>query len=413
MPRLEAVTAMTLFAVFRRFWPFAPIVFVLVPVFAFPQTDAAAASERVHAGESALEAQHLDEAAQEFRAALRFDPQNAEARAGLGTLDWMRGDCAAARTDLREALKAQPSNMEVESLLGICEKRLADTAADTHLETAFSQLKDSKVRIEVGVELGDLYYQRGDIDHALPVVRALVAMAPENIDILFFAQHVYQQMADETMNKLALIAPASARMQQLIAEHLVNAGDLKGAAEHYREALRIDPALPGAHFELAEAIVEAAPGDSDAQSQGRQELEAALRQDGESARLECELGRVAYLHGDFDVALAHYERAYAINPREIEAQMGVGRILLTENKPQQAVRYLNEAVAEDPLNAEAHYHDARALKALHRDADAQREMQAFQTVRHAQGKVRELYMQMNMRADARAGQLPADEGSEP
>jgi tetratricopeptide (TPR) repeat protein len=213
-----------------------------------------------------------------------------------------------------------------------------------------------------GVELGDLYYQRGDMDHALPVVRELVALnPPENSDILFFAQHVYQEMADETMNKLALLAPASARMQQVIAEHLVNAGDLKGAAEHYRQALHIDPLLPGAHFELAEAIVEAAPQDSAAQS-----LRAA-----KSSKPRCASTAKAHASNvnwaalpiarhQSDLALAHYERAYALNPKEVEAQMGISRILMTQDKPQQALRYLSEAVEQDPLNAEAHYRYARA-----------------------------------------------------
>jgi tetratricopeptide (TPR) repeat protein len=376
-------------------------------------TSASTAADHQRAGQSALAANHLDEAAAEFRTVVAVDPHNFEARASLGTIEWMRGDCASARSDLRDALQSKPKLAKLQGILGICEKRLGDPDAEAHLESAFAQLNDSKLRIEVGVELGDLYYQRGDIDHALPVVRSLVALAPENIDILFFAQHLYQQMADETMNKLALLAPASARMQQIIAEHLVNQGDLKSATEHYRDALRIDPSLPGAHFELAEAIVEAAPTDAAAQAQGRQELEAALHIDGESARLECELARVAYLQGQFDVSLAHYERAYALNAKDIEAQLGIGRLFMTQDKPLQAVRYLSEAVEQDPLNAEAHYHYARALKALHRGDEAQREMKLFETVRHAQESVKQVYRQMNKRVELRASQLPPVEGIEP
>jgi tetratricopeptide (TPR) repeat protein len=377
------------------------------------QTNAGAVSDHLRSGEAALSAGRLDDAAHEFRAVVDLDPRNVEAHADLGTLAWMRGDCGAARIDLSQALSQAPSLVKVEGLLGICEKRLGDSAAAAHLEAAFAQLADLKLRTEVGVELGDLYYQRGDPDQALPVVRALVELNPENIDILFFAQHLYQEMADETMNKLALLAPASARMQQMIAEHLVNAGDLKGAAQHYRQALQIDPQLPGAHFELGETIIEAAPTDAAGQAEGRNELETALRVDGESARTECELGRVVYLQGKFDLALAHYERAYAVNPKEVEAQMGISRILITQDKPQQAIRYLGEAVEQDPLNAEAHYHYARALKALHRDDEAQREMKLFETVRHAQDQVRQLYTQMNKRVQAGSDQLPPAEGSEP
>jgi tetratricopeptide (TPR) repeat protein len=391
----------------------APLLQAVFAAAAAAQVNAEAVSNHLRNGEAALAENRRDEAEREFRAALGLDPHNTQAHADLGTLEWMRGDCPASRQDLRAAFAASPSLIKVEGLLGICEKRLGDAAAETHLHAAFTQLKDAKLRMEVGVELGDLYYQRGDFDNAVPVVRELVALNPENTDILFFAQHVYQEMADETMNKLALIAPGSARMQQVIAEHLVNAGDLKGAAEHYRQALQIDPSLPGAHFELAEAIVEAAPHDGDAQTEGRKDLEAALKLDGESARIECELGRVADLQGEQNIALAHYQRAYALNPKEEEAQMGISRILLSQEKPQLALRYLKEAVDQDPLNAEAHYHYARALKALHRDEEAKSEMDLFETVRRAQATVRDLYRQMNKRPELRDDQLPAAEASEP
>jgi predicted Zn-dependent protease len=102
-----------------------------------------------------------------------------------------------------------------------------------------------------------------------------------------------------------------------------------------------------------------------------------------------------------------------LNPKEVQAQLGISRILMTQNKPQQALRYLNEAVEQDPLNAEAHYHYARALKAVHRNDEAQREMQVFETVRRAQAMVRDLYKQMNKRVEVRDDRLPASEASEP
>ena len=398
------------------------IVFLLMPALidarAAAQVNTAAVRDRLRAGEAALAAGRTNQAESEFRAALDLEPGNADARADLGAAEWTRGDCAAARQDLGKALADKPSLIHTEGLLGICEKRLGDPAAGAHLEAAFAHIpsaaiRDRQLRLEVGVELGDLYYQRGDLDKALPVVRELVALHPENIDILFFAQHIYQEMADDTMNKLALLAPNSARMQQVIAEHLVNAGDLVAAAEHYRHAIEIDPSLPGAHFELGEAIIEAAPHDGPAQNSGRLELEAALRSDGESAPIECELGRVSHLQNHPDLALAHYERAYALNSREVAAQMGISRILLEQGKPQQALRYLSQAVAQDPLNPEAHYHYARALKILHRDEEAQAEMKIFETVRHAQEQVKELYRQMNKRVKANADELPASEGSQP
>jgi thioredoxin-like negative regulator of GroEL len=113
------------------------------------------------------------------------------------------------------------------------------------------------------------------------------------------------------------------------------------------------------------------------------------------------------------LALAHYERGYALNPKEVEAQMGISRLLLEQGKAQEALRYLGEAVEQDRLNALAHDHYARALKAAHRNDEAQQEMKFFETVRNAQARVRELNRQINKRVQPDAREIPAPEGSQP
>lgn len=328
----------------------------------------------------------------------------ADARLRQGAAELMRGDCADAQQNLRAALQSNPSSAAAEGMLGVCEKRLGEPGAQQHLQDAFDRLRNPKLRTETGVELADYYYQRGDMDDTLPVVRALVALDPDNIDILFFAQNVYQEMADNTLNKLAVIAPGSPRMQQAIAEHLVNQGDLKDATDHYRRALAMDPYLPGAHFELGEAILEANPQDPSAQAQAMQELEQALRIDGDSARVECEIGRDDYLQSRLDPALAHYRRALALVPGDVEAMMGVARILMREQRPAAALPLLQQAVAADPLNGEAHYRYARALQMTHRPDEAHEQMDIYKVVRGSREKAIALYEQMNRRVSTPADQ---------
>jgi len=265
---------------------------------------------------------------------------------------------------------------------------------------------DAKLKTEIGVELADYDYQRGDLDHALPVVRALVALNPENTDILFFAQNVYQDMADDTLNKLALLAPDSPRMQEVVAERLVEAGNLPGAAEHYRAAIAKDPYLPGAHFELAEAILETSPNDASAQADAEKELETALRVDGESARLECAMGRVAYLQGNLDAALAHYERARQLMPQNEEALLGVARLWMRQDKTAEALLLLRQVVEADPLNGEAHYRYAMALKATGHTDEAKEQIRAYQTIRAARDKVAQVYGEMNRRVKGAAEDDP-------
>jgi predicted Zn-dependent protease len=276
----------------------------------------------------------------------------------------------------------------------MCERRLGEPAARTDLESAFARLKDPKLRVQVGVELANLYYQNGDLDRTVPVLSELVELAPDNADVLFFAQRIYSEMADDTLNKLALLAPDSARMQQLIAERLINAGDLKGAIEHYHNALAADPRLPGMHFELAEAILESS-NQTEEQVEALKELDAAISSEGDNSRIECAYGRIATLQGKLNEALMHYQRAYKMDPSSGEAQLGLGETLVEQNKPDEALNYLRMAVRTDPMNAAAHYRLARACTVLHLDDEAKKETNLFQEVRQAKDRVTQLYREMN------------------
>src|SRR6202789_4429901 len=257
-------------------------------------------------GQIALKVNQQEEAAKEFRAALRLDPSNAEAHANLGVLSFFHGDCKDAETEFRGALKSAPALIQAKALLAVCEKRLGEPSAQTDLTSAFADLKDVRMRTQVGIDLADLYYQQGDLGETGSVLYTLSSINPDNVDILFFEQRVYSELAGSTLDKLALLAPDSARMEQLIAERLINAGDLKNAIVHFRKALAVDSKLPGTHFELAEALMEGAPNDPKAQSEAGSELQAAITVDGDSAKIECELGRIAALQANVTSAEAHY-----------------------------------------------------------------------------------------------------------
>jgi len=374
------------------------VTLVSIPV--LPQTPSAdySLAVRTHLtrGEAELKANHQEQALAEFNAALKLDSGNPEANVGVGLLSLMRGDCDHAELTFHVALKRAPASPEAKGLLGVCEKRKGQSDALSLLETGFREIKDPNLRRVVGIELADYYYGRGDNEHAVPVLQTLIAINPNNTDLLFFAQHVYQDMADDTLNRLALLAPDSARMQEAVAEHLVNNGDLQGAIQHYKKALVIDPYLPGTDYELGEAIL-AVGHDPDSVAAAREEFQKAVHIDGDGARVECALARILDIEGRSDEALADYRRAYAMNSSNSEALMGMARILISKEKPDEAVPYLEKFLDDDPLNADARYQLARALKELHKTNEAQEQIRLFQEIRASKDKVTQLYRQMNKR----------------
>jgi len=195
-------------------------------------------------------------------------------------------------------------------------------------------------------------------------------------------------------------------MQQTIAERLVNSGDLKSAIPHYRKALEIEPAIDGVRYELAEAILESAPSDAGTQADSEKELVTAQANEGDTAGIECELARIAGLRGDTQSAYDHYTHAFHLDAEDTNAQLGMGRTLMTMEKPQEARKYLELAVKTDPLNNEAHYRLGIAYRELQMTEQAQKEMTLFKEIKKTKDQVEILYRQMNRKPKSDTENVP-------
>jgi tetratricopeptide (TPR) repeat protein len=380
-----------------------------VPAVTAAQTgasDAAKIQEHFRKAAEYVKANDPNSAAQEFAAVLALDPKNTAALTNRGAIRFLEGNCLSASQDFQSALAVDPSLLRAKAMLGVCENRLGRSSAKAVLESVYPKLTEKNLRTQVGMELAGLYYQQGDIDRTAGMIQSLLDLDPDNVDILYFAQLVYTEMADDTLNKLTILAPGSARMQQVIAEHLVNGGDLNGAIVHYRKCLEMDPHMRGVRYELAEAIMAAAPSDPAAQGEAQKELETAIRTEGDGANVEAELGEIAVTQSDTQGAYAHYQRAFALNPGSAAAQLGLGHVLMLLGKPEEALKYLRMAVETDPLNSEAHYRLGTVYKKLNMADQAAREMKLFEEIKQTKDQVRAIYRQMNKHPQGKEDQIP-------
>lgn len=348
-------------------------------------------------GQAALRANAPAAAVKEFQEVLALDPRNPEAYAELGVVAFFERDYPQASKYLARALAIDPSLVRIQALQGICEAKLGNSSGQRLLEQSFPKLTDRRLRTQAGMVLARLYYQEGDLDRAASVARILVDLNPDDLSVLFMAQRIYTDLAYDTTNKLAVLAPGSAQMQEVIAERLVNAGDLQDAIDHYRKALGIDPHLPGAHFELGEAILQSAPSKAQNRASAKQEFETALRMDGDSSGIESALGEIAFRQSKLDQAYACYRRALAMSPGNAEADLGLGKVFMATGKPAQALRYLRMAIQSDPLNADGHYRLAEVYRTLNLPEKAKREFRLFQEIKQTKDRVRALYQEMNAR----------------
>jgi tetratricopeptide (TPR) repeat protein len=224
--------------------------------------------------------------------------------------------------------------------------------------------------------LVQLDYELGKLDDALNVATAMEKLAPDDPDVLYIVYRAHSALAARALTSLAKVGPNSARLHEVLGESHASDSDFVGAISEYEKALAIDPALPGVHFELGEAILRNKV-DEDSRARAEKQFAAALVENPNDAHSEYELGEIAFLRSHWQEALQHYSRATQLQPTLVDAQVAQGKVLAQLGQPEEALKHLLEAVRLDPDNASAHYRLSQVYRALKRDDDARREMAAF------------------------------------
>jgi Tfp pilus assembly protein PilF len=331
-----------------------------------------------------------DLAIPEFRAIVVLDPTNVDARGNLGVLLFFQGDYKDAIPQLQVALKQRPTLSKIQALLGIAEKRMGSISAGRHnLEQSFPKVQDEKIRIETGMELIEIYSGNGDLDKAAVIVADLRRVDPTNENVLYTAYRIYSDLAAESIISLSLVDPASARMHQAMAHELAKRGSTAEAIENYRAAIKLDPHLPGIHFELAEML--RTLSNTDGLEEAKQEYKAALEEDPFDEQSLCRLGDLALQKGDLKGADELYGRALQLRPNDPEANVGLAKILMTNNQPRKAELFLEHALQVDPTSALAHFRLSTVYRETGRTAEAKHEVEEYQKYKAIKDKLRTIY----------------------
>ena len=266
-----------------------------------------------------------------LRQIVSLDPKNLNAQANLGVLMYFQGDFAGAIPEMRTALQIQPNLPRIRALLGIAEKRTGDMAsAQSDLEQAFTSIDDPKFMKQVGLELIEIDGAASQFSRALAVTAKLEEVAPQDPQILFVAYEIATQMKDQVMLSMVLVASESAEMNMMVAGELARQGEHDKSIAKYREALRLNPHQPGAHYELAEQLRAAADPKLNALAEG--EYRAAVKENQYDEKSWCHLGEVIAARGDFKAAQEAYNKALALQPGDATAKTDLAITLISMNQ---------------------------------------------------------------------------------
>jgi tetratricopeptide (TPR) repeat protein len=127
-------------------------------------------------------------------------------------------------------------------------------------------------------------------------------------------------------------------------------GDLKAAQAAFEKVTEVDPQNPDAWLNIGRAALQ--EGDL---PRARIVLEKALALNPKLARTNFFYGSLMKSTGDYDQAASHFQIVLAQYPHDRVALNNLGRILFLQRKYTDAVKLLQQVLAVDPEDLQAHY----------------------------------------------------------
>jgi Flp pilus assembly protein TadD len=327
-----------------------------------------------------------------FRQIISLKPEDINAHANLGVLLYFQNNYPEAITELRTALRLQPSLWKIEALLGIAEKRTGDlAAAETDLEHSFPNLDDLKIQKEAGLELLEIASATGSLEQATAIAARLARIAPQDPQVLFASYQISLQMVNQALVSMAIAAPNSAELHMVMADQFVLQGDPDHAIPQYREAIRLNPRLPGVHFELAAQLKNSS--DPALRAQAEHEFKTAISLNQADEKAWRGLGEVMAENGDFTAAKQDFTKALALFPKDSDAETDLAKLLAAHGDTKTATGLLESAVKDDPTNIVAHYQLSGIYRQAGRTAEAEQEMKQFAHYKELKDRLGEVFQQ--------------------
>ena len=295
------------------------------------------------------------------------------------------GQPAAAVEKLR-ALDDR-SDPRVAELLGVAYYHANDAArAIETLTPVVDRLPAGSLERREAVQvLGLAHFLAGHLAESIPYLEATRPLAPDDIKLAYALGMAYAQTRQAAKARQAFArtfrVPADSAAAHLLAGQMMNRLELEDLAEaELKEALRLDPKLPEAHYLLAQiAIFRSRPEEALAL------LGAELAINPAHAMALYRLGEVYSGRLEWTAAITALQQSLWINPYFSGSYILLGKAYGKTGQPAAAEDMLRRAIQYDPNNKSAHYLLAQLLQQNGRTEEAKRE---FAIAEKLQGDLR-------------------------
>jgi tetratricopeptide (TPR) repeat protein len=338
-------------------------------------------------------------------------PASADALLRAGVTAQQRGDNRSAIDDFQKALAIQPGMIEAHAGLGaaLAATGQFDAAIDEDMRVLAAAPDNAGVRTNLGMA----YYKKGDLAHARQQFETMHLASPRDVHLAVMLGYVYIKLGREAeaVDLLSPLEPANKDnmdLEYLFAYSLIQSGkgqdgvplmEKVAQATHRADAYVIAGSTRLQRLEMDSALPD---------------LEAAMRLDSTIPGLATMIGQADYALGNMSGAALSYQKALRADPRDFDANIGLGAIRLKEKNYEsarpllelalslrptvplarlelaklddatgrytEAVATLEELVKAEPNYFDAHWELANAYFQLDRPQDGKRERMIAQQI---------------------------------
>jgi tetratricopeptide (TPR) repeat protein len=344
----------------------------------------AAIEDYLQAGDQALARGDIAHARKIGEQAIASDPGSAEAHNLLGFALWYSGDRTRATAELDESLRLNPAAGNVYSFRGVTYREAGDLdRARLMLQRAIAltprtplpyfdlgvvflregTLDRAVGQFETGLNLPEAQQGIPDLDVAIAELKRAIANAPDQaaaytvLGRLLGASGADPSQVIEALENSIRLRPDDAETRNYLGLVYVQTGDDDKAIATFHEAIKLRPDYADAHQNLGAVLTT-----SDV-TEAVRELEAALKLQPNVTKAQYNLA-LAYeaspQHGPAR-AIDQLRKVLSSDERYPRAEYALGRMLLRQNKVDEAIAHLRQAVQQEPRFGEARYQLGLAL----------------------------------------------------
>jgi tetratricopeptide (TPR) repeat protein len=329
------------------------------------------AAEHMQAGIAADKQRNFAVAIAEFKKVTELDPAFADGFISLGQAYMENGDYGSAIAPLKHALKLNADSLPAHQLLGYA------LLAQGYAGEAIPHLQLSPDKTALGIA----EIQTGQLPEAVANLQAAQTAHPNDPDILYYLGRASGLLAKQSIDTLLAAYPDSARAHQAMAENYFVLRRMPEAEKEYSEALRLRPGLPEAHLALGEVYAGAFQWDK-----AEEEFRTQAKLQPGNAEAAYRLGQALLEQGKAHEARVELLRADGLTPGMPETLYSLGKAASLEGDAAAAEKAWTKLLSiekQSSLAAQAHFGLAGLYRKQGKTAEAQREMQEFQSLQSA------------------------------